>query len=230
MSDLLPCAIRVPPGDPPPGGWPLLLALHGVGECGDDGEAQTTVGIGPALDAHPERWPFCVLMPQKPWGGEWEDHAEALFALLERARADHGGAAGPDLLTGLSHGGHGAWTLAASHRERWAALVPICGYLHRWPVDGNMDWDADRAPDRLAALAEALGDLPVWAFHGEVDPAIPAAQTIAAVDALRAAGNEARLTVYPGVDHHSWEPAYAEAELPRWLQARFVESRGGSGA
>ncbi len=227
MSEL-PCAIHVPPGEPPPGGWPVLLFLHGVGECGDDGHTQTTVGLGPALQASPERWPFLVVMPQKPWGGEWEDHAEALFTLLERGRVEHGGAPGPDLLTGISHGGHGAWTLAASHRERWAALVPICGYLHRWPVDGYMDWEADRAPEKLAVLAEALGDLPIWAFHGEDDPAIPVEQTRAAVAAVRAAGNDAHLTLYPGVQHESWEPAYAEPDLPRWLLDRFGETRAAS--
>ena len=221
---LLPYALHRPAGSPPPGGWPVLLFLHGVGECGDDGRAQTTVGLGPALREHPERWPLLAVLPQKPFGGEWEDHVGPLLSLLARVVADHGGSAAPPLLTGLSHGGHGAWAIACLDPDRWSALAPMCGYLGRWPPDRSMDWRADRAPARVAALAEAIADLPVWAFHGEHDPAIPAAQTVAAVAALRAAGNPARLTLYPGVQHACWEPAFDEPELPRWLLSQIAEA------
>ena len=217
----LPCALHVPAGAAPIGGWPVLLFLHGVGECGDDGHAQTTVGLGPALRADPERWPVLAVLPQKPFGGEWEDHYDAVLDRVGAAIA-LGGAPAPPLLTGLSHGGHGAWAFAAREPRRWSALAPMCGYLGRWPADGAMDWEADRAPDRVAALAAAIGDLPVWAFHGQDDPAIPAAQTEAVAAALPAA----RLTLFPGVQHACWEPAFADPELPRWLLDRFAESRG----
>ena len=45
----------VPAGAAPAKGWPLIVFLHGIGERGDDGVRQTTVGIGPAIKAHPER-------------------------------------------------------------------------------------------------------------------------------------------------------------------------------
>ena len=221
--DSLPCAVHLPPGDPPPGGWPVLLFLHGVGECGTDGRAQTTVGLGPALREHPERWPFLAVLPQKPFGGEWEDHLETVVALLDAVAARHHGASSPPLLTGISHGGHGAWTFASLRPDRWSALVPMCGYLGRWPVDSWMDWEVDRSPERLRALAEAIGPLPVWAFHGEDDPAIPLEQTRAAVEALRANRNPARLTSYPGVQHECWVQAFADPELPSWLSRAVPE-------
>jgi len=37
------------------------------------------------------------------------------------------------------------------------------------------------------------------------------------VDALRAAGGQARLTVYPGVDHDSWTETYENPELYEWF-------------
>ena len=220
---LLPCALHLPAGSPPPGGWPVLLFLHGAGECGDDGRAQTTVGLGPALTSHPERWPFLAVLPQKPPGGEWEDHVETLHALVARAGA-HGGSSSPPILSGISHGGHGAWAIAALDPGRWSALVPLCGYLGRWPADGGMDWQADRAPERTAALAASLGSLPSWAVHGEQDPAIPVEQTVAIVGALQAAGNDAHLTLLPGVLHDCWVPAFDDPALPAWMARQIGET------
>src|SRR3569832_952985 len=58
---------------------PVILALHGSGERGTDGRKQTKEGIGPAIRAHPERFPAIVVMPQAPpdrvWLGEVADAA-----------------------------------------------------------------------------------------------------------------------------------------------------------
>ena len=224
----LPVAVHLPPGHDPGGSWPAILFLHGVGECGTDGRAQTEVGLGPALRRRPASWPFVVLMPQKPFDGEWEDLESALLAAVDAAVMRFG--VDPDrvALTGVSHGGHGAWALAQLHPQRWSALVPLCGYLDRWPRDGSsMDWEKDRRPEVLRALAASVSALPVWAFHGEADPAIPVSQTQAAVAAIRAIGGDVRLNTLPGVGHECWESAYALEELPEWMAAQ--RRRGSAG-
>jgi hypothetical protein len=40
------------------------------------------------------------------------------------------------------------------------------------------------------------------------------------VDALRACGGEARLTVYEDAEHDSWTRAYAESQLYDWLLSK----------
>jgi hypothetical protein len=40
------------------------------------------------------------------------------------------------------------------------------------------------------------------------------------VAAVNAAGGNARLTVYPGIGHNSWDQAYGEAELYTWFLAQ----------
>ena len=47
--------------------WPVILFLHGAGERGSDGMDETQVGLPNAIRAHPERWPFVVVMPQLPY-------------------------------------------------------------------------------------------------------------------------------------------------------------------
>jgi predicted peptidase len=59
--------------------------------------------------------------------------------------------------------------------------------------------------------------MPIWAFHGEVDPAVPVAFSKVMVKAVTDAGGHAKLTIYPGVGHASWIPAYADTELYDWL-------------
>src|SRR5438874_450812 len=72
--------------------WPVILFLHGAGERGDDGLAQTQVGIGPAIRLHPDRFPCLVVMPQAPRDDGWRgpDNDLALKALDDVVRKYHG--------------------------------------------------------------------------------------------------------------------------------------------
>src|SRR5690606_27947035 len=90
--------------------FPVILFLHGAGERGDDGLAQTEVGLGPALRRHPSRYPAIVVFPQAPRDSAWTGRvAEAAMAALERTEAEF--RTDPDrvYLTGISMGGHGTW-------------------------------------------------------------------------------------------------------------------------
>jgi len=189
--------------------WPALLFLHGSGECGTDGEAPTRIGLGPALRRHPERWPFVVVFPQKPTSAsEWEEHERMVLDVLARARRDYRIDAKRVGLTGVSQGGHGAWMFAARHPAKWRAVAPVCGY------------------GRAATIAPRVAHLPVWAFHGQQDDVVNPHETeeiVAAIRALRAERgldpDGVRATIFPNANHNSWDPAYAEPELPGWFAA-----------
>ncbi|HNX49902.1 MAG TPA: PHB depolymerase family esterase [Thermoanaerobaculaceae bacterium] len=210
----LPYALYVPRGYTSRRSWPLIVFLHGSGECGSDGIRQLTQGLPQAILAAPERWPVLALFPQKPSADtEWEAWEEHVLAMLATTR--HQLRVDPRrlVLTGLSQGGHGAWVLGARHADLWSAIVPVCGYLAvRQAAPGPT---LDRA-----TIARALAGVPVWAFHGQDDPVVPVRETEAMVAALREAGAEPRTTIYPDVGHGAWVPAYQEASLARWLLAR----------
>jgi dipeptidyl aminopeptidase/acylaminoacyl peptidase len=59
--------------------------------------------------------------------------------------------------------------------------------------------------------------MPVWAFHGEKDQVVPADESRALVRAVERAGGSAKLTIYPDTEHNSWDRAYEDEELPKWL-------------
>ena len=104
--------------------WPLVLFLHGAGERGDD--LSRVMVHGPTRRvAEGHRFPFVLVAPQAPEGAWWD--AAALGALLDEVERTY--RIDPDrvMVTGLSMGGFGAWALAETFPDRFAAVAPVCG-------------------------------------------------------------------------------------------------------
>ena len=175
--------------------YPLVVALHGSGERGSDNEKHiashrlATAWADPRVQGP---FPHFVVAPQMSIGTRWVDVASAsdrystseipvsenvltvvdmIDSLLVRYPID------PDriVITGLSMGGYGTWDLAARYPERWSAIIPMSG-------SGD--------PER----AGAMGDLPVWSWHGEEDATVPAAGSRLMIGALDRAGRSAVYT------------------------------------
>jgi predicted peptidase len=103
-------------------------------------------------------------------------------------------------VTGLSMGGFGTWQLACEYPQRFAAIAPVCG-------GGE------------PGLASRIAHLPVWVFHGAKDTVVPLERSQEMVTALKQAGGEPTLTVYPDAGHDSWSATYANPELYDWFLA-----------
>ena len=184
-------------GDQPGKKWPLILFLHGAGERGDDLDLVKVHGPPKLVEDDPD-FPFIVISPQCPADAWWTEHLDDLDALLDEVIGAHDVNTNRIYLTGLSMGGYGTWSLALAHPERFAAIVPICG--------GGRPY-----------LALRLKDLPVWAFHGAKDSVVPVEETEQMVAAIRQAGGDPRLTIYPDAGHDSWTETYDNPELYTWL-------------
>lgn len=214
-----PYQVYVPRSYDPNERWPVVLFLHGAGERGADGLRQTDVGLGRALRWSPERYPAIVVMPQTPADSSWqEEPAQAALAALEATMAEW--RTDPDrvYLTGMSLGGNGTWYLAYHHPERFAAIAPVCGWVHRGGRLAIVPADGKRSPaERVAAR---LAHLPTWIWHGADDPVVPVEESRAMAAALEAAGGEVRYTELEGVGHNAWDPAYGSEALPAWLLAQ----------
>ena len=174
--------------------WPLVLFLHGAGQCGSDIEQVKEHGLPRCIEEGAD-FPFLVVSPQsRNHGWDVDVLADVLDAIVERYNVD----VNRIYVTGLSMGGFGAWRLAAHSPERFAAVVPICG--------GGDTEQADR-----------LTDLPIWAFHGAQDDVVPVRATREMVAAVKAAGGTVRYTEYPDATHDCWTRTYDNPELYAWL-------------
>jgi predicted peptidase len=181
---------------------PLLLYLHGSGERGNDLEERgddlekLKANGPPKLAADGRTFPFVVIAPQCPAGEWWS--APQLKKLVDRAIVDYH--ADPDRIyvTGLSMGGYGAWELVDEYPDLAAAVVPICG--------AGAPHDAPR-----------VKHVPAWLFHGADDTVVSPRHSTEMHDALKAAGGDVRLTIYPDTGHDAWSRAYDTPELYEWL-------------
>ncbi|NLF09364.1 MAG: prolyl oligopeptidase family serine peptidase [Pirellulaceae bacterium] len=199
--------------------YPLVLFLHGAGERGNDNDRQLVHCAAEfAKDENRRKYPCFFVAPQCPAGKSWAELDWKQMKLITRDEPTEPLRLALDLVdklaaelpvdprriyvTGLSMGGFGTWDAAARRPGFFAAAVPICG-------GGDLD------------RAAKLKDMPIWAFHGDADPVVPLAQTTTMIEAIRKAGGEPKMTVYPGVGHNSWADAYADPELSAWLFSKI---------
>ena len=204
--------------------YPLILFLHGSGECGTDNLKQIKVGL-PALMSsllkQPEK--VIVIAPQCQNGNWWvsklafsSDYAapkepsgsmEVALALCRSAVAS--GLADPNRLyiTGLSLGGFGTWDAIQREPALFAAAVPLCG-------GGDI------------RRVRPIRKLPIWVFHGREDQNVPVDCSRRMVEALRQAGNhEVQYTEYEKGAHNVWDRAYADPELAAWILRQTREQK-----
>ncbi len=206
--------------------YPVILFLHGSGERGTDNRAQ--LKFLPTLLSDPEmrkKYPCFLIAPQCPpdrrWGSiDWKggkttydanlgDELQAAFDALKEVMASQPIDADRVYLTGLSMGGYGSWELATRHPEVFAAVAPICGGGDKTDV-------------------KPLAGLPLWAWHGDADPAVNVERSREMIAAIKVAGGKPKYTELPGVGHNSWDAAYTRPDgVVPWIftQVRKTEKK-----
>jgi predicted peptidase len=211
--------LQRPSGTKPKEGWPLLLFLHGYGECGDNIEVVKKHGP-PKLTGKFDELSGCVIVsPQCPRNSWWR--VEVLKALVEEVIEKNGEIDRKRLyVSGLSMGGYGIWSFISQHPDFFAAANPICGGGDPFRLPANRPPRKSGIKNEFdpAGLKRA-NKLPVWTFHGTKDGSVPIEETEMLVDVLKNAGSEVvKMTTYEGVGHvEAWERAYDNEETWKWL-------------
>jgi predicted peptidase len=184
--------------------WPLIIALHGIGECGNGGSDLGKIpntglprlikdGTFPAHDK------FIVLSPQDMESSTYMNPAK-VTAFLDYAKRHYRIDTRRMYLTGLSYGGRSTWDYInekGSSSEFAAALTA--------PGDGSFD---------TFNCAKA-GQTPMWAFQGALDTNYftSPAHVKTAILGINACATPplkpAKLTIYTSVAHYAWMPTYS---------------------
>lgn len=189
-------------GTAPASGWPLILFLHGSEQRGDDPSLLQDLAIFSFADEQ-RQFPFVALVPQCPPGQHWSPLV--LKQLLDAVEASVPVDRTRVYLTGFSLGGYGTWQTAAALPGTFAAIAPLCGMSD--------------LPD-----VPSLVGIPTWVFHGAQDRNIPVTESLRMVSALREAGGEPRMTVYPDFPHDIWTITYRDSRLYLWFLSHSLPS------
>lgn len=176
---------------------PLIIFLHGSGEKGNDIEKVKIHGPFKYLKTH--KLDAYVLAPQCPDNEYWD--SEVLYRLILKIQKENNIDADRIYLTGLSMGGWGAWNLAFSHPEMFAALVPIAGFVDRVPMIEDCK----------------IATIPIRIFHGLLDDVVNVDYSIAIYKKLKACHADVELTIFDDAGHDSWSRVYDNQVIYDWM-------------
>jgi predicted peptidase len=103
-------------------------------------------------------------------------------------------------VVGMSLGGYGSWYLIGAKPEKFAAAIPVSG-------GGN------------PAMASKMTDIPIWAFHGAYDKAVPVDLTRNMIEAIEDAGGNPKYTEF-SAGHLIWGKVRDTPGVVDWLFAQ----------
>jgi predicted peptidase len=202
--------------------YPLILVLHGAGERGSDNEKQLIHGAKLFLkEENRTAYPCFVIFPQCPEDSYWASvqidrsktplainfnysrpvmpplqlSIELLKHLVDEESIDKSRL----YITGLSMGGMGTFEAVYRNPRIFAAALPICG-------GGDKD-SYDKRAKRTS----------FWVFHGSADAVVDVKLSREMVDKLKELKVPVQYTEYPGVNHNSWDNAFAEPTFLSWM-------------
>ena len=179
--------------------YPVIIFLHGAGTVGNDINKLMENPFYKIIGEY-EKFDFITAAPQCNLN-TWFDMFGDIIGFAEHIAGLEFADAERIYAVGASMGGYGVWQLAMSKPELFAAIVPICG--------GGMYWNASR-----------LKNIPVWAFHGDIDKTVDKTESVKMTEAVNKAGGNARLTIYPQCGHDAWSQTYRNPEVFEWLKSQ----------
>jgi acetyl esterase/lipase len=202
--------------------YPLLLFLHGAGERGNDNEIQLTHGAKLFLkEDNRKNFPAIIILPQCPaesfWASVKLDRSTQPFkidfdytaepqwplvaanVLVKKTINEEGVDKSKVYISGLSMGGMGTFESVYRYPDLYAAALPICG--------GGDTKSYDKRTSKTA----------FWVFHGDADAVVDVKLSRDMVGKLKTLRTAVKYTEYPGVNHNSWDNAFAEPDYLKWM-------------
>jgi len=177
---------------------PLIVFISGDGEKGTDIEKVKINGPLKYLKTHP--LDAYVLAPQCKEDENW--NIESINELILKIQKENKIDSNRIYVTGLSSGGWAAWNLALSYPDKFAAIVPISGFVDLIELES----------------ACKIANIPTRIFHGLLDDVVKVDYAIAIYKELKKCNaKDVQLTIFDDAGHDSWTRVYDNPEIYDWM-------------
>ncbi|OGV64737.1 MAG: hypothetical protein A2498_13535 [Lentisphaerae bacterium RIFOXYC12_FULL_60_16] len=129
------------------------------------------------------------------------------------------------VLSGLSMGGMGVWTLAAHHPDRFAGALIIAGrgdyYFWKGIERNTLPVYRQRLIDTefASGLLPNLANLPLFCAHAADDEVVPTAETRHMVELVKTVNPTIQYLEFPTGNHWICEEVFSHSEVQSWLMA-----------
>ena len=177
---------------------PLIVFISGDGEKGTDLEKVKIHGPLKYLKTH--ELDAYVLAPQCKENENW--NIESINELILKIQKENKIDANRIYVTGLSSGGWAAWNLALSYPDKFAAIVPISGFVDLIELES----------------ACKIANIPTRIFHGLLDDVVKVDYAISIYKELKKCNApDVQLTIFDDAGHDSWTRVYDNPEIYDWM-------------
>jgi len=177
---------------------PLIVFISGDGEKGTDIEKVKINGPLKYLKTH--QLNAYVLAPQCKEDENWD--IESINELILKIQKENKIDPNRIYVTGLSSGGWAAWNLALSYPDKFAAIVPISGFVDLIKLESACE----------------IATIPTRIFHGLLDDVVKVDYAITIYKELKKCNaKDVQLTIFDDAGHDSWSRVYDNPEIYNWM-------------
>ncbi|WP_343697640.1 prolyl oligopeptidase family serine peptidase [Flavobacterium sp.] len=177
---------------------PLIVFISGDGEKGTNIEKVKIHGPFKYLKTH--ELDAYILAPQCKEDENWS--IESIYELILKIQKEN--KIDPDRIyvTGLSSGGWAAWNLALTYPDKFAAIVPISGFVDLIQLESVCK----------------IANIPTRIYHGLLDDVVKVDYAIDVYKELKKCNpKDVQLTIFDDANHDSWTRVYDNPEIYNWI-------------
>jgi predicted peptidase len=199
--------------------YPLVVHFHGAGSRGDNNTSQLYLAKKVTSKRNIKKHPCFVFAPQCPAREKWvstdwkklshkmsfKPNAQMAMAMatIKEIIKKYPVDTSRIYVYGQSMGGFATWEIICRYPAMFAAAVPVCG-------------GADETQ------AKKIAKVPVWIFHGKLDPVVKVERSRNMFASLKKAGGKPKYMEYPKVKHNAWSYSYSP-KLFEWIFSQKKE-------
>ena len=177
---------------------PLVVFLHGRGECSDDGSGVNKYGLGKYIKKGQD-YEFMFAAPQLPSEYCTTFNASRVMNLIETLKKEYPIDPNRIIITGFSLGGNGTYRMVKNYPNYFAGAMPLAA---------------------STGFEENMTKTTIWAIHGKDDNQVSWGSEKKAMEQVISINPKSKYTLLEGRGHMICDEVYANSKVIDWFMTQ----------